>query len=226
MNTYLKILSCVVVINAFTPRSGNKNYDNTIVEGVRINTDSLLNKAVTNYKVLIGHSEQTGLFPLSVEPSGELKQVKADHWTSGFFPGTLWYLYEYTNDTFFRQKAAAWTEKIEQEKNNGRTHDIGFMIYCSFGNGYRLTGNKRYLDIILKASETLSRRYSPLTGCIRSWDWGEWEYPVIIDNMMNLEMLFFASNKGKNPYFKEIAVSHAKKHSKTNSAKTTLAGMW
>jgi unsaturated chondroitin disaccharide hydrolase len=105
----------------------------------------------------------------------------------------------------------SWTKKLEQEKNNGKTHDIGFMIYCSFGNGYRLTGNNEYLNTILDASKTLSGRFDPKTGCIRSWDWGKWKYPVIVDNMMNLEMLFFAAQKASNPHLKEIAVSHAQK---------------
>ena len=91
----------------------------------------------------------------------------------------------------FGRKARKQTELLEQEKWNGSTHDMGFKMYCSYGNGYRLTQDSGYKDILLQSAYTLIRRYNPKVGCIRSWDHNrdKWQYPVIIDNMMNLELL-------------------------------------
>lgn len=85
------------------------------------------------------------------------------------------------------------------------------MLYCSFGNGLRLTKDESYKKVLLQGSKSLSTRYRPMVGCIRSWDWNKkvWQYPVIIDNMMNLEMLMWASKNSDNPEFSKIARSHA-----------------
>jgi rhamnogalacturonyl hydrolase YesR len=143
--------------------------------------------------------------------NGELRLVASRDWTSGFFPGVLWFLYEYTGKNEWRQQAIAYTAKIEREKSNGGTHDMGFKVYCSFGTGYRLTNDLYYKDVILQSAKTLSTRFNPITGCIRSWDHHreQWGFPVIIDNMMNLELLFAATQMtGDSSYYK-IAVMHA-----------------
>ena len=133
-------------------------------------------------------------------------------WTSGFFPGELWYMYEYTKDDFWKEKARKQTELLEQEKWNGSTHDMGFKMYCSYGNGYRLTQDSGYKDILLQSAYTLIRRYNPKVGCIRSWDHNrdKWQYPVIIDNMMNLELLFWAFRTNGDSIFYQVAVDHAR----------------
>lgn len=139
--------------------------------------------------------------------------VKSDDWTSGFFGGNLWYMYELYGDEYWREQAIKYTQPIEKQKSNRGTHDLGFMIYCSFGNGLRLTENQVYKDIIIEASKSLISRFNPTVGCIRSWDFNrnKWKFPVIIDNMMNLEMLFWATKAtGDSTYYK-IAVSHADK---------------
>ncbi len=94
---------------------------------------------------------------------------------------------------------------------NGSSHDIGFKIYCSYGNGYKLTGNPNYKNVIIQSAKTLCTRYNPTVGCIRSWDHHEdkWQFPVIIDNMMNLELLFEAAKISGDSSFQKIAVSHA-----------------
>lgn len=132
--------------------------------------------------------------------------------SSGFFPGELWYMYEYTGNDYWRKAAEKYTAHIEREKFNGKTHDMGFKIYCSFGNGYRLTQNEAYKNIMIKAAETLIIRYNPNVGCTRSWNHHKhkWQFPVIIDNMMNLELLFWAYNQTKDKTFYDIAVSHAR----------------
>lgn len=149
--------------------------------------------------------------PRSLTPDGKLILVPARDWTSGFFPGILWYIYELTGKQDWKSKAQDFTSMIENEKWNAGTHDMGFKIYCSFGNGYRLTDNAAYRDVIIQSAKTLSKRFKPETGCIRSWDHNKdkWAYPVIIDNMMNLELLFAATRLTTDSSFYKIAVSHA-----------------
>lgn len=150
--------------------------------------------------------------PRNIEPDGSLRLVASRDWTSGFFPGELWYMYEYTKDKYWKQKAEEFTAPIEREKTNGRTHDMGFKVYCCFGNGYRLTGNQQYKEIMLESAATLITRYKEKVGALRSWDHNtdKWQCPVIIDNMMNLELLYWAfRNSGDSVYY-DVAVNHAR----------------
>lgn len=142
---------------------------------------------------------------------GELKMVAPGDWTSGFFPGELWFLYEYTGKQIWLDQAKTFTKTIEQEQFNGRTHDMGFKVYCSVGTGYRVTKDAHYRDVVIQSAKTLATRFNPKTGVILSWDHSrdKWVNPVIIDNMMNLELLFEATAlTGDSSYYK-IAVSHA-----------------
>ena len=155
--------------------------------------------------------EQMLVSPRNIEPDGTLRLVASRDWTSGFFPGMLWYMYEYTQDDYWKQKAQLFTQPLEREKTNGVTHDMGFKIYGSFGKGYRLTNNQLYKKIMLEGAYTLITRYKPNVGCIRSWDHNQdkWQCPVIIDNMMNLELLFWAFKESGDSTFYQIACSHA-----------------
>jgi len=142
---------------------------------------------------------------------GNLKLVASRDWTSGFFPGVLWFLYEYTGDTQWQLQAKKFTAEIEKEKANGTTHDMGFKVYCSVGTGLRLSNDPHYKEVVIQSAKTLSTRFNPKTGVILSWDHSrdKWVNPVIIDNMMNLELLFEATKlTGDSSYYK-IAVSHA-----------------
>jgi unsaturated chondroitin disaccharide hydrolase len=171
---------------------------------------SSLNTAVIQYKAMADSLEdKPGLLPRSSQRNGNLITCKADWWVSGFYPGSLWYLYEFSGDDELKMMAEEFTSRVEDQQYNTGTHDVGFMIYCSFGNGYRITRNEHYRDVVLTASKSLAARFRPSVGCIRSWDWGEWQYPVIIDNMMNLELLFFASLDADFQNMHHIAVSHA-----------------
>lgn len=157
-----------------------------------------------------GWSELTN--PRSIELDGTLLMVPSKDWCSGFFPGELWYMYEYTKDEKWKQLAHRQTIIIEREKKNNKTHDMGFKMYCSYGNGYRLTGDSIYRAVLIKSAKTLATRFNPKVGCIRSWDFNKdiWTYPVIIDNMLNLELLFWAAKETKDSTFYNIAVSHAR----------------
>lgn len=158
---------------------------------------------------------KTDLLPRTADLFGNLITCKSDWWTSGFFPGELWYLYEFNGDPKLKSLAEEFSARVEEEKVATNTHDLGFVIHCSFGNGYRITKNNSYLDIIRTASNSLSTRFNEKLGVIRSWDtqsWNkQWQYAVIIDNMMNLEMLLWASENFNEPKFREIAISHADK---------------
>jgi Glycosyl Hydrolase Family 88. len=151
--------------------------------------------------------------PRSIEKDGSLRMVKSTDWCSGFFPGSLWYMYEYTGNKKWESKAAACSWLIEQEKWNAGTHDMGFKMYPSFGNAYRLTQDEKYKLVLLQSAKTLITRFNPKVGAIRSWDHnpGKWQYPVIIDNMLNLELLFRATQISGDSIYYRIAVSHANK---------------
>ena len=141
---------------------------------------------------------------------GELKLVPAIDWTSGFFPGKLWFLYEFTGKETWKQQAETFTKNIESQQYDKTSHDVGFKIYCSFGAGYRLTKNENDKAIIIQAAATLSKRFNPVTGTIKSWDnTKKWGYPTIIDNMMNLELLFEATKLSGDSSFYKIALIHA-----------------
>jgi len=141
--------------------------------------------------------------------NGEIRLEDLYDWTSGFFPGSLWYMYEFTKDEKFKKQAIEYTNLLYDLKDYTGTHDLGFMVYCSYGNGFRLTADSSYIRVMLETSDNLISRFNENTGTIRSWDFGEWQFPVIIDNMMNLELLFWASDYTQNPKYKNVALRHA-----------------
>lgn len=176
-------------------------------------TEEALQIAVRQAKWMAGElQQQTGRLPKSIW-NGELETSSSAWWTSGFFPGTLWYLYEYSGDPELRKQAEEYTRRVEDQQYTTDNHDVGFMIFCSYGNAYRVTGDTAWLGPIGQASHSLCTRFRPRVGCIRSWDYtswsSRWQYPVIIDNMMNLEMLMWSAKKFDRPEFAEVAQTHA-----------------
>lgn len=149
--------------------------------------------------------------PRTIHKDGSLALVHPHDWCSGFFPGSLWQVYAYTHDDYWRQQAISFTWPIEEAKWHKGTHDLGFMMYDSFGKAYELTGERSYKDVVLQSAKTLITRYSPKVKSIRSWDHNrdKWQYPVIIDNMMNLEMLFRATQLTGDSIYWKVAVNHA-----------------
>lgn len=149
--------------------------------------------------------------PRCIDKDGNLVLVGPKDWCSGFFAGTLWQMYQYSHELYWRENAVSNTWLIESAKWHRGTHDLGFMIGDSFGKAYQLTEEQSYRDVMLQAARTLCTRFSPKVGCIRSWDHNadKWKFPVIIDNMMNLEMLFESYQLTGDKSFYDIAVSHA-----------------
>ncbi len=139
--------------------------------------------------------------------------VGVKDWCSGFWPGVLWYAYEASGDEELRVEAERFTAPVKEIAYTAALdHDIGFQVYCSFGNGYRLTGNEKYKTILLAAADTLATLYNPKVGSILSWPImvEEMGHNTIIDNMMNLELLFWAAKNGGDKRLYDIAESHAK----------------
>ena len=165
------------------------------------------------------------LMPRSVEKDGTLRMVHQPDWCCGFFSGELWQMYQYSHDPFWRSQAVSNTWPIEKVKLDGSSHDLGFMVFNSFGKAWQLTGEQSYRDVVVEAANTLITRYDDKVGCIRSWSWGtpeRWKYAVIIDNMMNLELLFEAFKITGNKRYYDIAVNHAnttlKHHFRTDNS--------
>lgn len=142
---------------------------------------------------------------------GAVKGTPSKSWTSGFFPGMLWQLYASSEDPALKAAAEQWQAFVAKEQYDGGTHDLGFKVFCSFGSGWRATGSEVYQDVFVTAAKTLCTRYNEKIGAIRSWDHHAdvWQFPVIIDNMMNLEMLFEATRVTGDSLYHQVAEQHA-----------------
>jgi unsaturated chondroitin disaccharide hydrolase len=173
--------------------------------------DNALSFSVKQYSLMADVMEgKPGLLPKTADTAGKLITSRSSWWCSGFFPGSLWYLYEYSKDPKIMEYAKEMTSRVENEKFNKGTHDLGFMLYCSFGNGFRLTGDTAYSSVMLTGAKSLITRFRPKIGCIQSWNSRKgWQCPVIIDNMMNLEFLMWAFKRSGDSTFYKICVSHS-----------------
>ncbi len=177
--------------------------------------------AASQYKFLANQTPESKMPKTFYSSKTEWEFSNTAWWTSGFFPGTLFYMYELTGDKELWEIGTSKLKILEKEKNNKGTHDLGFMLFCSFGNADRINANEDYKKILLIGAESLYSRFNSKAGVLRSWDHGPWKFPVIIDNMMNLELLFWASEYSGDPKYKEIAIIHAnqtiKNHYRKNS---------
>ena len=152
------------------------------------------------------------LFPASWNTDGTIKTNSARGWISGFFPANIWFLYEYTRDPKWLDMARRRTAPLDTLRRYTKTHDLGFMVGCPCAAAYRLTGKEAYRQLLIDASDALLTRFSPAVGLIRPWDNKNGDpnpYRVIIDNMMNLEMLFTVSKLTGDKRYYDIAVCHA-----------------
>jgi len=165
--------------------------------------------AATQYKFLVKQLPPEK-FPKTFFPeTGKYDFSNSSWWCSGFYPGTLLYLFEQTRDDSLYKEAMRILKVLEKEKFNTGTHDLGFMMYCSFGNANRIAQKAEYREILLTAAKSLSTRFNPNTGCIKSWNSKPGDYLVIVDNMMNLKLLFWATQVSGDSSFYKIAVTHA-----------------
>ncbi|MDP4188025.1 MAG: glycoside hydrolase family 88 protein [Bacteroidota bacterium] len=172
--------------------------------------------AEKQYAKMLEVSTNLQQYPRSINAKGNTTYTSISDWTGGFWPGCLWYVYEYTKSEKWKDAAIKWTESLEKNQYNTSNHDIGFMMNCSYGNAYRLTGNKLYKSILVQSAKSLISRFNPKVGAIKSWNsfksWdgkSVYQFPVIIDNMMNLELLFYVSKLTGDNRYRDIAVKHA-----------------
>jgi unsaturated chondroitin disaccharide hydrolase len=179
------------------------------------NTDKYLNFAVEQVTRALEPETEPNEIPRNIPQGDEFWQTRLfTDWTSGFWPGILWYIYEYTGDekwaTIAHEKNMPVAQILERDYKD---HDLGFQFFCSFGNGLRLTDNDMYRGIILTSADQLADMYHPTVGTILSWPFARDRYATphntIIDNMMNLELLLWAAKNGGNPSYYDLAVRHA-----------------
>ena len=201
MYSFLNILTVSLTLLLFACKPAEKPLNQLI--------DEQLQFAEIQYKEM-NNALRDSVTPRSYNAEkDELITAGTGWWCSGFFPGSLWYLYENSGNSAFRDMAVKRTQILEKEKYNKGTHDLGFMLYCSYGNGLRIDKDTSFTEPMITGAYSLISRFNPKIGCIRSWDHNKWMFPVIIDNMMNLEYLFWAARETKDSTFIRIAISHA-----------------
>ncbi|HLP09438.1 MAG TPA: glycoside hydrolase family 88 protein [Opitutaceae bacterium] len=164
--------------------------------------------AAAQYSTLLANVAGDPRLPRTAE-AGRVVTVAPEDWTSGFFPGSLWLLFEHTGDPKWKTAAEDYTARLESLRHFAGHHDIGFMLGCSYGQGLRLTSRAEYRAVLIDGAQALATRFRPGAGVIRSWDFGPWRCPVIVDNMMNLELLLWAAREGGDTRLRDIALSHA-----------------
>ena len=193
----------------YQPLSADSGLDSIVDNAIRISLIKIKNCAIE-----IG---DLTLFPAYASKHLKWKLTGSAEWTSGFYPGCLWYAYAMSGNPNFKKWARQWTRSVEHEKYNMDTHDLGFRFMCTFGIGLKFGKGPEYSDykdILLTAASTLSKRYNDTVGCLSSnWDRLEIEnsFPVVIDIMANLDILFWAAENGGPLYYKAYALSHARK---------------
>ncbi len=176
----------------------------------KIDVKKQFSLAAQQYEGMLKSHQDITKTPQSTNKDGSPRDMPTEWWCSGFFGGSLWYIFQENKNSQWKSAAEKWTMAIEKEQYNTHTHDLGFMLYCPFGNGYRLTQNPEYKKVMLEGAKSLATRFNPKYGVIKSWDKHEgYDYPVIIDNMMNLEFLFWAARESGDKSFYNICISHA-----------------
>jgi unsaturated chondroitin disaccharide hydrolase len=206
MTRYFPFLIAVSLIIACAGTSARNN---------KINTSQYLEYCAKQAKRTLLTISKEPLLPRSIHSGDTIwKLIPVTDWTSGFWPGTLWYLYEATNDTFFLHQAQHYTGLLKPlAYRPAADHDLGFMMYCSYGNGLRLTNDSSYRTILLATADTLATLFNPKVGTILSWPWYVQRtgtpHNTIVDNMMNLELLFWAGKTSGNQKLIDIANIHA-----------------
>lgn len=203
--TFIFLMVFVGLMNviSFAQQKTNYHFDKKLLKQI----DQNFKDASAQYKFLAKQIPENR-FPKTFE-NNKLETSGSGWWCSGFYPGTLLYLNEQLNDSSLYNEANRMMQLLAKEQFNTATHDLGFMMYCSFGNENRLHPSDKNKEILLNSAKSLSTRFNPKVGCIKSWDSKPSDYLVIIDNMMNLELLFWATSVTGDSSFYKIAVTHA-----------------
>lgn len=198
-----KIICMAILLLVINPSSG---YSQKIS---RAKLDSVLQRASDQYKYLMQRLPK-GEFPKTYHAMEDrLETSDSEWWCSGFYPGTLLKLFQYNGDASLKKEADRILLDLEKEQFNTGTHDLGFMMYCSFGLAEEIEPKTAYREILMNSAKSLATRFNGKVGCIRSWNSKDDSFLVIIDNMMNLELLFWASDFSGDPQYADIAIAHA-----------------
>ncbi len=199
---YKKIITVTVAIVVGFVVKAQQPMKELIAENMKL--------AVSQYKLLAGYTPADSMPRHYDQQKNKLVNSDTKWWCSGFYPGSLWLIYEYTKDETIRKEAEQRLGILEKEKHYTGNHDLGFMMFCSFGTAYRITNNQQYKPSIDTSALSLATRYRPNIQSIQSWDGNDkLKCPVIIDNMMILELLMWVAQHGGDAKLKEIALTHA-----------------
>lgn len=181
---------------------------------LHIRSHTALIESVSRARRIAGRINRIDRYPIHTEVGGTAWETRESRdWTAGFWPGMLWMLADFSGDTVLERLAGRWQQGMAGERFRTNTHDLGFMIFNSFGKAH-LLGFSDYRGEIVDAANALAQRFDADVEAIRSWSWGDWDkgsnFTVIIDNMMNLELLLWAAEQeGGDPEWREMAIAHA-----------------
>ncbi len=156
-------------------------------------------------------------FPFYTKKDGTWETMDNSWWSSGFFAGCLWLMYEHTGDETWKQHAIKWTDGMEEQKSNKGDADVGYRMINSYWNAYRLTKDEHYREVLVESAASLASRYSEKIGCVKAYDGDQWKFPILIDHMMNVELMYLAARNGGNPDWKRMAEQHS-----LNTIRTTI----
>jgi len=212
MNHKLKIIIPCLLFSIWLPSSALWAQQQNVLKSKKKYlkvVDKSIKESAAQYKFLMKQLSSER-FPVTYyEKNKKLITQGTEPWVAGFYPGSLLYLYENTKDTALYEEALRKLKYMEKEQFNKTTHDLGFMMYCSFGNANRIAAKPEYNQILINSAKSLASRFNEKVGCIKSWDTDAGRYMVIIDNMVNLELLFAATRITGDSSFYKIAVTHA-----------------
>ena len=223
LNT-LKIFSFVVFLSILSCKENKETEENTtnqtseekITKSISEEKIDSVNQLAANQYLSMAKNLEEGRYPKTFYPeNNKFETSNSGWWTSGFYPGTLLYLYEETGEDSLKIEAERILKDLKREESNTSTHDLGFMMFCSFGNANRIDPKPEYQEILMNSAKSLATRYNDTVKAIRSWDSASWnkagedDLVVIIDNMMNLELLFWATEHSGDSTYYDIAVNHA-----------------
>jgi unsaturated chondroitin disaccharide hydrolase len=203
INQYKFLIKVLFIICSFIPFLYAQNLDSLIEHSLHF-AEQQLTSTITEL------NEDTTLFPYYTRTSGNWRVKDYVGWISGWFPGCLWYMFEWTSDEKWQKWAESWTSSVDTAKTYTRTHDVGFIIFCSYGNGYRIKRNENYQNVLITAAQSLATRYNSTIGAFTPKDLYRniW---LMIDTMMNLELILWASKNGGDPEWYNMVVNHALK---------------
>ena len=223
LNT-LKIFSFVVFLSILSCKENKETEENNtnqtseekITKSISEEKIDSVNQLAANQYLSMAKNLEEGRYPKTFYPeNNKFETSNSGWWTSGFYPGTLLYLYEETGEDSLKIEAERILKDLKREESNTSTHDLGFMMFCSFGNANRIDPKPEYQEILMNSAKSLATRYNDTVKAIRSWDSASWnkagedDLVVIIDNMMNLELLFWATEHSGDSTYYDIAVNHA-----------------